>query len=137
MAEETKKPKGRMKGDTIIWAVFFFLCMVSIIEVFSASAELTDSKSYMGPRHVARSGCGVSHHHHEHRLPLLQDNHSFRTDILGHSAADNESHRRRDKWSVTMVRHRRTAVPAIRACQGSSSARRGYDSECAARRRHR
>ena len=72
-----------MKGDTIIWAVFFFLCMVSIIEVFSASAELTDSKSYMGP--------------------LLQDNHSLRTDILGNSAADNESHRRRDKRSITMV----------------------------------
>lgn len=61
MAEETKKTKGRMKGDTIIWAVFFFLCMVSIIEVFSASAELTNSQSYLGPvlKHAMLLGVGV------------------------------------------------------------------------------
>ena len=62
MAEETKKPKGRMKGDTIIWAVFFFLCMVSIIEVFSASSTLTfKSGSYFGPvlRHTGLLLIGV------------------------------------------------------------------------------
>ncbi len=29
------------KGDKVIWMVFFFLCMISIIEVFSASSGLT------------------------------------------------------------------------------------------------
>ncbi len=29
------------KGDKVIWMVFFFLCIVSVIEVFSASSELT------------------------------------------------------------------------------------------------
>lgn len=29
------------KGDKVIWMVFFFLCMISIVEVFSASSGLT------------------------------------------------------------------------------------------------
>lgn len=49
MEEEVKKTKGKMKGDTIIWAVFFFLCIISIIEVFSATSELTNNTSYLAP----------------------------------------------------------------------------------------
>ena len=38
------------KGDKVIWMVFFFLCIVSIIEVFSASSELTyKGGSYLAP----------------------------------------------------------------------------------------
>ena len=29
------------KGDKVIWMVFFFLCIISVIEVYSASAGLT------------------------------------------------------------------------------------------------
>ena len=29
------------KGDKVIWMVFFFLCMISIVEVYSASSSLT------------------------------------------------------------------------------------------------
>ena len=29
------------KGDKVIWIVFFILCMISLIEVFSASSNLT------------------------------------------------------------------------------------------------
>lgn len=29
------------KGDKVIWMVFFFLCMISIIEVYSASSTLS------------------------------------------------------------------------------------------------
>lgn len=29
------------KGDKVIWMVFFFLCLISVVEVFSASSELT------------------------------------------------------------------------------------------------
>ena len=29
------------KGDKVIWMVFFFLCMISVVEVFSASSNLT------------------------------------------------------------------------------------------------
>ena len=49
MEEDSKKTKGRMKGDTIIWTVFFFLCIVSIVEVFSAASELTNDTSYLDP----------------------------------------------------------------------------------------
>ena len=38
------------KGDKVIWIVFFFLCMISIVEVFSASSNLTyKSQNYVGP----------------------------------------------------------------------------------------
>lgn len=38
------------KGDKVIWMIFFFLCLVSIIEVFSASSFLTyKTGSYLGP----------------------------------------------------------------------------------------
>ena len=50
------------KGDKVIWMVFFFLCMISIIEVFSASSNLTyKSQYYMGPivYHTAMIIAGV------------------------------------------------------------------------------
>ena len=38
------------KGDKVIWKVFFFLCLISVIEVFSASSELTyKGGSYWSP----------------------------------------------------------------------------------------
>lgn len=37
------------KGDKVIWMVFFFLCMISLIEVFSASSNLTYKSSYVFP----------------------------------------------------------------------------------------
>ena len=45
------KKIGRLfKGDKVIWMVFFFLCMISIVEVFSASSGLTyKSQNYIGP----------------------------------------------------------------------------------------
>ena len=45
------KKIGRIfKGDKGIWMVFFFLCMISIVEVFSASSGLTyKSQNYIGP----------------------------------------------------------------------------------------
>ncbi|MDE6647848.1 MAG: FtsW/RodA/SpoVE family cell cycle protein [Prevotella sp.] len=45
-----KKVGGIFKGDKVIWMVFFFLCMISIVEVFSASSGLTyKSHNYIGP----------------------------------------------------------------------------------------
>ena len=45
-----KKIGNIFKGDKVIWMVFFFLCMISIVEVFSASSNLTyKSQNYMAP----------------------------------------------------------------------------------------
>ena len=45
-----KKIGNLFKGDKGIWMVFFFLCMISIVEVFSASSNLTyKSQNYVGP----------------------------------------------------------------------------------------
>lgn len=45
-----KKIGNIFKGDRVIWMVFFFLCMVSVVEVFSASSGLTyKSHNYVGP----------------------------------------------------------------------------------------
>ena len=54
--------KLKIKGDGIIWMVFFFLCIISIIEVFSASSTLTfKCGSYFGPvlRHTGLLIIGV------------------------------------------------------------------------------
>ena len=38
------------KGDKVIWMVFFFLCVISIVEVFSASSTLSyKTSNYFGP----------------------------------------------------------------------------------------
>jgi cell division protein FtsW len=45
-----KKIGNIFKGDKGIWMVLFFLCMISIVEVFSASSGLTyKSQNYVGP----------------------------------------------------------------------------------------
>lgn len=45
---ETERQKGKkitfrgiFKGDRVIWMIFFFLCMISIVEVYSASSSLS------------------------------------------------------------------------------------------------
>lgn len=50
------------KGDKVIWMIFFFLCMISIIEVYSASSSLTYKiGNYMAPviRHIGLLGLGL------------------------------------------------------------------------------
>ena len=50
------------KGDKVIWMIFFFLCMISIIEVYSASSSLTyKTGNYMAPviRHIGLQGLGL------------------------------------------------------------------------------
>ena len=38
------------KGDKVIWMVLLFLCLISVVEVFSASSTLTyKSQDYLGP----------------------------------------------------------------------------------------
>lgn len=61
MAEKTVT-NSKLKGDGIIWAVFFALCIISIIEVFSASSNLTyKTSNYWGPviKHTLLLGVGV------------------------------------------------------------------------------
>ncbi len=51
-----KKLSNIFKGDKVIWMVYFFLCIISIVEVFSASSELTyKGGNYMAPiiKHIA------------------------------------------------------------------------------------
>ncbi len=50
------------KGDKGIWMVFFFLCLISVIEVYSASAQLTyKAGSYIAPmvKHIGLLLVGV------------------------------------------------------------------------------
>ena len=53
------------KGDKVIWMVFFFLCVISVIEVFSASSELTyKGGNYMAPIpmhlwQIQKAGIGI------------------------------------------------------------------------------
>ena len=50
------------KGDKVIWMVIFFLCMISIVEVYSASSSLSyKTGNYMAPviRHILLLGGGL------------------------------------------------------------------------------
>ncbi|MCR4919792.1 MAG: FtsW/RodA/SpoVE family cell cycle protein [Prevotella sp.] len=50
-----KRIGNLFKGDKVIWTVFFMLCMISIVEVFSASSHLTyGSENFISPlrKHV-------------------------------------------------------------------------------------
>ena len=54
--EMNKMLSNLFKGDKVIWMVFFFLCIISIVEVFSASSELTyKGGNYLTPiiKHMA------------------------------------------------------------------------------------
>ncbi len=50
------------KGDKVIWMVFFFLCLYSIVEVYSASSTLTyKTGNYIAPvlKHIGILGLGL------------------------------------------------------------------------------
>ena len=50
------------KGDKVIWMVFFFLCIISVIEVYSASSQLTyKGGSYLAPvlKHIGILVMGI------------------------------------------------------------------------------
>ena len=50
------------KGDKVVWMVFFFLCIISVVEVFSASSTLTfKGASYWSPvmKHVGNLVLGL------------------------------------------------------------------------------
>ena len=42
--------KDLFKGDKVIWIIFLFLCLISVVEVFSAASTLTyKSGDHWGP----------------------------------------------------------------------------------------
>ena len=46
--------KNFFKGDKAIWIIYLFLCLISIVEVFSASSTLTyKSGDHWGPSDIA------------------------------------------------------------------------------------
>ena len=50
------------KGDKVVWMIFFFLCIISVIEVFSASSQLSYEKgSYFMPifKHILLLVLGI------------------------------------------------------------------------------
>ena len=50
------------KGDKVIWMVFFFICIISIVEVYSASSQLTyKGGSYLAPviKHIGILVMGI------------------------------------------------------------------------------
>lgn len=58
---DDKNIMHKVKGDRIIWAMFILLCLVSVIEVFSASSGLTyRAESYWSPmlKHVGLLAVG-------------------------------------------------------------------------------
>lgn len=49
------QPKYLIKGDRVIWIIFFLLCLISLVEVFSATSTLVYKQGVWGPilKHAA------------------------------------------------------------------------------------
>lgn len=68
---------GRLfKGDKVVWGVFFTLCVLSLIEVFSASSRQTYDGNYWGPitKHALfiMAGVGVAWFTHNMRVNWIK-----------------------------------------------------------------
>ena len=58
----SKRISGIFKGDKVIWMVFFFLCIISAVEVFSAMSSLTfKTGNYISPmiKHIGLLLLGI------------------------------------------------------------------------------
>ena len=69
--------KRIFKGDKIIWTIFFILCALSIIEVFSASSRKTfETHNYWQPitRHAmfVIAGVGVTWFIHNMKISWIK-----------------------------------------------------------------
>ena len=41
MSLSSFREKGLLQGDTVLWMIFICLCMISVVEVYSASSSMT------------------------------------------------------------------------------------------------
>lgn len=67
------KTSDILQGDRIIWIIYLLLCMISLIEVFSASATLSyKSGDYLAPisNHCLTLGGGLLITYIAHRIPF-------------------------------------------------------------------
>lgn len=71
----TSKITNIFKGDKVIWMVFFFLCLISITEVYSASSSL----SYRGK---LLESCSETCRHTHHRIIFHGGNPQYTLQIL-------------------------------------------------------
>lgn len=55
------QPKNLIKGDRVIWTIFFLLCLISLVEVFSATSTLVYKQGIWTPilKHAAFLGVGA------------------------------------------------------------------------------
>ena len=70
---EDKFYKRILKGDHIIWVVFFTLCCISMIEVFSASSALTyETGDHLSPikNHCVMLMVGIAIAIAVHHIPV-------------------------------------------------------------------
>ena len=61
--------KNLFKGDKVIWIIFLLLCLVSIIEVFSASSTSLEAYHHAHDIDGGRSCCST--HCTQYSLPLV------------------------------------------------------------------
>lgn len=71
-SRENFRENGFMQGDMVLWMIFISLCLISIIEVYSASSNMTySSGQYWAPvmRHTVFVGLGIAFAWMLHMLP--------------------------------------------------------------------
>ncbi len=69
---KTINASSLFEGDKVIWMILFFLCVISVLEVYSASSTMTFNKgAYWAPvlKHGLFLGVGVSVAWGTHKIP--------------------------------------------------------------------
>ena len=72
LRNKTINASSLFEGDKVIWMILFFLCIVSVLEVYSASSTMTFNKgAYWTPvlKHGLFLGVGVSVAWGTHKIP--------------------------------------------------------------------
>ncbi|MFR3549036.1 MAG: hypothetical protein ACLTTW_01430 [Coprobacter sp.] len=110
--------KSILKGDKYIWGVYLMLCMISIVEMYSATSTLTFKiQDYLAPtiRHTLILFCGtigviIIHNFHYKWFKLIP------VVLLPLSLFCSFCHvlRRRSEWSAALADNLRNPVTAIR-----------------------
>ena len=123
MSLSSFREKGLLQGDMVLWMIFICLCMISVVEVYSASSSMTyKSGSYWVPvmEHAGYVIAGMILAWMMHLLPCkIYDQFRFHPFLLLDIADCGALFRQRER-RLPMDQHLRQDHPALRALQAGS-----------------
>ena len=70
------------KGDRVIWVIFMFLCLVSVIEVFSATSTIAYKNAKVGvPYYLYQAGVKLNENRFQVNQPTVDETINEKDDV--------------------------------------------------------